>query len=200
VRFLIAATLTLAASTAAVAQSAKSKDYESLIEVGIDPETGAQVATSINAAEVKSKRGYSVGAQTSLVFWVEARKPVSGPTQVVLAGERLRYIVPDEAPQQREFGPSDPKDPVSVGSPWKDADLRYRGSKIECISSEHWCAQIWFIEIILPDAVVRSAVAKPSMKDLPIALSKPRRVDWRIPRQELVATLDKLGVLAEFSQ
>jgi len=199
-RHLLAAILCLALPTAATAQPAKGKDYLSLVEVGTDPDTGARKASSVNAAEVKEKRGYSPGAESALVFWVEARKPESGPAQVILAGERLRYIVSSEAPKQKEFGPWDPPEPAYVGSPWQDADIRYRGSRVECISDAFWCWQTWSIEIVLPDAAIRSMVTNPKKKDLPVSLSKRRRVEWRTPREELIATLDKLGVLAEFTQ
>lgn len=198
-KLLIAVILVLAAPVSAAAQSAKTRDYQSLVEVGTDDETGMRIATSINAAEVKEKRGYSPGAESILVFWVEARKPETGPTQVILRGEKLRYILPDEAPEQREFGPWDPPEPVSVGSPWQDADIRYRGMKVECVGSQFWCTQLWFIEIVLPDAVVRSLVAKPSIKEVRLSLSKRRRIEWRTPREELIATIDKLGVLEEFA-
>jgi hypothetical protein len=130
---------------------------------------------------------------------VEARKPASGQTEVVLVGERLRYILPKEAPKQREFGPWDPPDPAFVGSPWKEANLRYRGMEIECFGEAYWCAQVWFIEIVLPEAIVRTMVGDPRRKDLPVALSKRKKVEWRTPRDELLAVLDKLGVTAEFA-
>jgi hypothetical protein len=55
VRYLVAALLTLAATTAAAAQPSR-KDFSSLIETRVDADTGARVATSIGAAEVKEKR------------------------------------------------------------------------------------------------------------------------------------------------
>jgi hypothetical protein len=195
-KYLLATLFVLTSTDIAAAQS-NGKDFTSLIDVGAGE--GGRIATSIRAAEVKNKKGYSPGAQTYLVFWVEAVRPEAGPTQVFLVGERLRWVVPDEAPPQKEYGPSDPSDPVSVGSPWRDADIRYRGSRVECVQSQYWCARTWGIEIVLPDEVVRSVVSNPKKKDIPLAMSKPRRVDWRVPREELIATLDALGVLSEFS-
>jgi hypothetical protein len=196
-RYLLAAVLFLIAPSAALAQS-KGRDYRSLIDVSADEH--GRVASSFNATEIKEKRGYSAGAEVSSAFWVEARKPANGPTQVLIVGERLRYLLPKEAPEQRQFGPWDPPDPASVGSPWQDADLRYRGSRIECISDQYWCAQIWFIEVVLPESVVRSVVTNPKKKEIPLSLSKRRRVDWRTPRDELIATLGALDVLNEFSE
>jgi hypothetical protein len=198
-RFLLTAMLLLLAPPVAVAQS-KERDYRSLIEVGADED--GQVATSIKAADVKERRGYSPGSEVVSAFWVEARKRGSGPTQVFLVGERLRYILPSEAPKTKSttYGPWDPPDPVHVGSPWKEADLRYRGSEIQCISDQHWCWQVWFLEVSLPEDVVQSVVTNPKKKEVPLSLSKRRRVEWRTPRDELIATLDALGVLAEFSQ
>jgi hypothetical protein len=154
----------------------------------------------MKAADIKRTQGYSPGASTKIyIFWLEARKPENGPAQVLLTGQRVSYMLPKEAPKEREFGPSDPADPAYVGSPWTEADLRYRGANIQCISDVYYCSLVYDIEIVLPDAVIRGMLAKPSMKDLPVALSGRRKVDWRVPREELVATLDKLGVLAEFS-
>lgn len=199
-RRVLAALLCLSLPAAAVAQSPKGKDYPSLVEVSIDSDSGERIATSVKAAEIKDKHSYSPAGESSLVFWVETRKPEVGPAKVMLVGERLRYIMSREAPKQKEFGPWDPPEPAYVNSPWQEADIRYRGSSVECISDAFWCWQTWSIEIVLPDTAIRSLVNNTRKKDLPVSLSKQRRVEWRIPRDELIATLDKLGVLPEFSQ
>jgi hypothetical protein len=196
-RFLLAAILVLVASGPAVAQS-KGKDYRSLIEVGAD-ENG-RIAHSGRAAEAKETTGYSPGAEVITVFWVEARKPENGPAQVSLVGRRIRYVLPDEVPKTTEFGPWDPAEPVSVGSPWQDADLRYRGASYKCLSDAHWCWQSRFIEVVLPESLVRSVVTNPKMKEVRLSLSNRRKVEWRTPRDELIATLNALGVLNEFSE
>ena len=195
-KYLLAALVVLASAGPAVAQS-KGKDYRSLVEVGADD--GGRIATTIRAAEVKEKRGYSAGATSVTVFWVEARKPDNGPTQVSLVGERLRYVLSSEVPKTTEYGPWDPPEPVSVGSPWQDADLRYRGARFECISDAYWCWQTWLIEVVLPESVVRSVVTNPKMKEVRLSLSNRRRVEWRTPRDELIAALEALDVLTEFS-
>lgn len=195
-KYLLAAAVVLAGVAPALAQT-KGKDYAALVEVGADED--GRIATTVRAAEVKEKRGYSPGAESMTVFWVEARKPDGGPARVSLVGQRLRYITPSEAPQTKKYGPWDPVDPASVGSPWKDADLRYRGSEVECISDAYWCWQTWFIEVVLPESVVRTVVNDPKKKEIPLSLSKRRKVEWRTPRAEVIAALEALGVVGEFS-
>jgi hypothetical protein len=188
-KFILPAILSVVLISPAVAQTK---------EILVGAYDGGRLATSRKAAEIKNKRGYTPGAEVISAFWVEARKPDNGPVEVALVGERLRFILPTEAPQQREWGPSDPPNPVQVGSPWRDADLRYRGIEIHCISDAYWCSQKWFIEVVLPEGVIRSVVNNPKTKEIRLTLSNRRRVDWRTPRDELMATLEALGVLAEF--
>ena len=196
-KYLLSIIAILVTATPVAAQS-KNKDYRSLIEVGAYD--GGRIATSVKAADVKEKLGSSPSTDSLGAFWLEARKPEDGPTQVFLLGERVRFITPREAEKREtEYGPWDPPEPVFVGSPWEEADIRYRGYKSGCFSNSYWCWQKWYVEVALPENVIRSVVTNPKKNEVRLSLSNKSRVEWRTPRDELIATLDVLGVIAEFS-
>lgn len=167
------------------------------VELYQDADTSEIVASTRGAASVKSSLGYSPGAMTSVVMWVEARLSETGAQRVVLAGEQLRYVLPKESGGARRYGPSDPEDPVFVGSPWKPVDLRYRDVEVVCWGDAYWCAQVWSIEIPLDEAVVDGFLSGSKARNLRVSLSRQKRVDWRVERADIIAVRDAIRSAAD---
>lgn len=157
-----------------------------------DADTGEVFASTRGDAQVKNSKGYSASATSSLAMWVEAHRAPDGSKRLVIAGQQVRYILPKETDGSRLYGPSDPTEPAYVGSPWKAADLRYREIEVICWNDAYWCAQVWTIEIPVDEAVLSAFVAKPAAKEIRVSLTKRRKVDWRVPRDDVMAVMNAL--------
>jgi hypothetical protein len=158
------------------------------IRVRIDTETGEKIASSVGNSDTKLRQGYSPAAQSAVVMWVEARLGENGPPRMYLVAQRLRYTLPKETKSRGKFGSSDPKDPAYVGTPFRNADLKTRWTEITCISDAYYCSRIDEHEIALSDEIME-AFAASDAADMPVALTRKNRIDWRVPRWELVETL-----------
>ena len=92
----------------------------------------------------------------------------------------------------------DPKEPVFVGPKLKRTDVLARWTKIDCNEVEKYCTRIDALEIPLAPEVVRDYIAPSAPDEIKVALTRRNRVDFRIPKAELIATLDALNVLDRY--
>jgi hypothetical protein len=158
----------------------------------IDADTGERVASSIGSSEVKLRQGYSPAAESNIVMWVEARQKGAEPPRVYIVGQRLRYTLPKETTSRGEFGRSDPKDPAYIGSPFSKVDLQTRRTHIVCTTDAYYCSRIDEHEIELSPELLRKFTVGGAGPDVPVALTRRNRIDWRIPKAELMGTLEAL--------
>lgn len=163
------------------------------ILVGIDPETGERVASSAGNSEVRERLGYSAAAQSSIIMWVEARQMGSAPPRVYLVGQQLRYSLPKETRSRGTFGRSDPKADAYVGAPFRSVDLQTRWTEIVCVSDAYYCSRIDEHEIELSPELLTALTATGAKTEIPIALTRRNRIDWRVQTAELVETLAALA-------
>ena len=168
------------------------------VRVWRDPATGAVRASSLAMTEQQDNNARVQRREVVVRFNVEAYKLGEVPAVVVIVGQRLSFERIEDVPRQREFGYSDPAEPALVGSPWRELDLKSPWLKFFCDPGERRCERIQAYEIVLPGALVRELIARGASSDIPISLSPDRRADWRMPKRELVETLEALGVIGEF--
>ena len=169
------------------------------IQVREDPATGWRMATSIELAESENDGArYSNAPRNKLVTWIEAHKKNAEPTLVFLAGQRLQWRLPDEVDETGKYGPWDPTYPAYVGWPFQEADLRYLGGELSCPSRSHWCSRVDLFEVLLPPDLVKSLITDKARKKIRADITGRKITQWQIPKAELIATLDALGVLEEF--
>lgn len=161
------------------------------INVWVDSETGERVASTIGNGEVKNRQGYSPAALSSVVMWVEARQAGTVAPRVFLVGQQLRYTLPSETQVRGKFGRSDPKDPAYVDSPFSKVDVKTRWTEIICVSDAYYCSRIDEHEIALSPDQVRAFTAGGG--DIPVALTRKNRIDWRVPKSELIAALNAIA-------
>jgi hypothetical protein len=186
----IGAMIACLATIPAAAQAQKGEP--GIVKMGRDADTGELVATARGWSTVKETHGYSVATQQRIAIRVEAVKAIDGAKRIRLVGEKARLLFPREAHGSQTYGPSDPPDPVYVGSPFKEADLRYRGAEVLCSDDAHFCEQLWHLEILVPAETLEAFLRNPKAKELEVALDKRRKVDWRVSRAEIEAALNAL--------
>lgn len=162
-----------------------------------DPETGERVTSSAGSGDVKLRQGYSAAAESQIVMWVEARQDGTQAPRAYLVAQQLRFTLPKETPSRGKFGRSDPKDPAYVGTPFRKADLQTRWTEITCFSETHYCNRIDEYEIALTPEMLRAFTASNAGADIPVALTRRNRIDWRVPKAELVKTLEALSAAGD---
>lgn len=167
------------------------------ISTWTDPETGERVASSNGAGEVKQRQGYSGATSSAIVMWVEARQDGTAAPRVYLVAQQLRYTLPKETPSRGKFGRSDPKDPAYIGTPFSKVDLQTRWTEITCTTDAYYCSRVDAYEIALSPEQVTKFTASNAGADIPVALTRRNRIDWRVPKAELVKTLEALGAAGD---
>jgi hypothetical protein len=163
--------------------------------VGVD-EAGSPVVSSAPANEVKDFNHYTGGEV--LAVWVRVTTPPGKPARVVLAGSRAFAIMRAEVRPTEEQGPFDRPEPANIGNPWREADFNYTQRRTDCYGEGYWCSRIQQFEVVLTPEIIRAFIAETAPDTIPVALISRRNVDWRVPRAELLATLDAAGVTDQF--
>ncbi len=168
------------------------------ITLAKDYDTGELVASSVNASEQDLHRGYYRASSHIIRFWIEARRSEAGDIRVLITGQKLIWRGLRETRDRGEFGPWDPKDPVFVGRRLDRTDVLARWTKIDCNEAEKYCSRVDALDIPLSPEKVRDYIAASAPDDIKIALTRRNRVDFRIPKAELIATLEALDALEHF--
>ncbi|HVY88145.1 MAG TPA: hypothetical protein VG942_04710 [Hyphomonadaceae bacterium] len=166
--------------------------------MGIDPKTGARVATTVAPTDTRKKNGYSLAAQTETNFWVEVRQETNGDVHVMFKGQQLHFALPEEAGAPGRYGPRPSEYPAYVGTPLTKATLTFPWLDVSCLDKSHWCNRIQAMQIDLDADQVRSMIAEKASATIAISISNKRRIEWRMPKADLIAALDALGVLGQF--
>lgn len=159
-------------------------------------EQGWRVASSSRSTEAKNANLYSGGE--TLAMWVMVLQPPEGVATVVLAGSRARAIQQADVKPTDEQGPWDRPEPAHVGNPWREADFAFTQRRTECYGEAFWCNRLQNFSVTLTPDMVKAFIAEDAPDSIPVALFTRRDVDWRMPRAELLATLDALGIADQF--
>ena len=189
----------LALSVALLPVEAHAQPESGVFEIRqwIDPETGERVASSIEGADVKRRLGYTAAAESNVAMWVEVRQKGAEPPRVYIISQRLRFTLPNETQARGKFGRSDPKDPAYIGTPFSKADLQTRWTEITCLNDAHYCSRIDEHEIAVSPELVGKFTVSNAGADISVALTRKNRIDWRVPKAELIRTLEALQAPAE---
>lgn len=194
----IACALGIAFAPVAAQAQAASDPSTPEIQISMDTETGERVASSVAASELARHTGRYVASAHIISFWIEARESEAGDLRVLITGERVTWRGLSDTPERGKFGPWDPKDPVYVGRKLKRTDVLARWSEIGCIEARKYCSQIDALDIPLAPETVSEMIAADAPENIKIALTRRNKVDYRIPKAQLIATLDALGVLDRY--
>jgi hypothetical protein len=154
-------------------------------------------ASSAHAVEPKWQKTYA-GAGRGVVIWVQVDKKGDYPAEVTLMGSRASSVLESEVSKDDATGPWDRPEPALVGFPWHEADFEYTDRKTQCFGVAYWCSREVEFNIHLPHDLVVRLLADEKSDSIPIALYSTRHIDWRMPRAELLATVDALNVRDEF--
>ncbi len=97
-------------------------------------------------------------------------------------------------------GAPDPEEMMEahIGPPWTDSTARKVENAIECGASTTWCLWTVTYMIDVPQDLVFDIVADDDRKKLGMSVGKFARVNWQLPREHLIATLDAIGLLHAF--
>jgi hypothetical protein len=169
--------------------------FRDVVHVG-ENEQGLPIASSAPANEVKDFNHYAGGEV--LAIWVLVTHPPGESPRVVLAGSRAYAILSAEVKPTDEQGAWDRPEPSHVGNPWREADFRFTQRRTDCYGEGYWCNRIQQFEIILSPGMVKAFIAESAPDTIPVSLTSRRKVDWRVPRAELLATLDAAGATDQF--
>ncbi|MAK60419.1 MAG: hypothetical protein CMK09_05530 [Ponticaulis sp.] len=164
-------------------------DYQ--ISYGRDADTGWLIARSAGNHNVEDNRAYSNMTSQRLIFWVEAMKEETGKTRVFFVGQRVRRLTEDSGREPGRSGRIDLTNPAWVGPGYKEADLQLRWRDIRCFGQAYFCNQTDMMEITLTDEMLANILASDA-SSIPIAVDRKTNIDWRIPKNELIAVLEEL--------
>lgn len=196
----IAMTLT-AALLAAACASAPAAEVPSPAKMAaqiivVETEPGLRAASSVELADPKYANGIAAGG--GVAIWVSVEKRAGLPAKVAFAGERVIYLLPTEVTSTAPMGSWDRPEPAFVGSMLRSADFKFLQRQVSCRNDQHWCVNRQDFVIELTPEMVRDFVRDGAGSKIPVSLVRKTKIDWRVPKAELVATLDALGVLGEF--
>lgn len=174
-------------------------DYQRIrasLEVRTAP-NGARVVSTSQVADAQHEVFY-MGNSEGIAVWVKALKREGEPAVVMLGGSRAFHQPHSEVKGTEPEGAWDRPDPTYVGSPWREADFRFSDRQSICYNAAAWCERRQQFDVLLSAQMVKDFIAEGAPDMIPIALFSKRDIDWRLPRVELLAALDSLGVTAEF--
>jgi hypothetical protein len=169
--------------------------FRDVVHIG-ENEQGLPIASSAPANEAKNLNHFTGGEV--LAVWVLVTHPAGETPRVVLAGSRAYAILSADVKPTDEQGAWDRPDPAHIGNPWREADFNFTQRRTDCLGEAYWCNRYQQFEIVLTSEMVKAFIAEAAPDSIPVALFSRRKVDWRVPRAELLATLDAAGVTDQF--
>lgn len=158
---------------------------------------GERVVSTSKSADAQREFFY-MGNSEGIAMWVKALKRDGEPAVVVLGGSRAFHQPHSEVNSTEAEGPWDRPDPAYIGTPWREADFRFSDRQSICYNAAAWCERRQQFDVLLSRQMVKDFIAEGAPDSIPIALFSRRDIDWRLPRVELLAALDALGVTDEF--
>jgi len=158
---------------------------------------GERVVSTSKSAEAQHETFY-MGNSEGIAVWVKALKQEGQPAVVVLGGSRAFHQPHSEVNGTEPEGPWDRPDPAYIGTPWREADFRFSDRQSICYNAAAWCERRQQFDVLLSRQMVKDFIGEGAPDSIPIALFSRRDIDWRLPRVELLAALDALGVTDEF--
>jgi hypothetical protein len=194
---MIVAVCSLAVASA-VAPARAAPPYDEIrnrVEVR-DLMPGVRVASSIDVAIPKYSNTYST--QSGVAIWVFVEKRHDAPAKVYFMGERVTMLLPTEVTSTEPTGPWNRAEPAFIGPKLRPVSFQYLNVKMDCVDDQHWCNSRQDFRIEIPSAMVHDFIETKAAAKIPVSIIRTSKIDWRVPKVELIATLDALGVLEEF--
>jgi hypothetical protein len=192
------------------------KTYEQIraaIIVGTDSVTGQQFASSEAAAKEDIDRTTmtygapdeagnvagvaNIGGRSISKRYFLATRQADGGVRIFVETYSSRQITEAEL-QDKPWTETSPKYAKAwVGTPLRETKRELVEFANKCKGSRLDCVRIQRDRIALSDEDIRAALNNPKREDIPVGIYE-RSVDWRMPYDELAATLDALGVSERF--
>jgi hypothetical protein len=189
----------LALAVAVPARAEPGKDLEKIVQkiTVVTSADGSRVASSSPLAETKPFSRFANGGHGSLTVFAFARKREGAPTAVSLLATRIDPIFRTEVQNFDGANAPAPSGKGVVGDPWRDVPFKLIEHTIKCgASSAQMCMRTRAYQFDLSVADVQALLAA---KQKGVRLSTDSiHTEWTLPADHLAATLEALGVLAEF--
>jgi hypothetical protein len=161
---------------------------------------GGRAASSVQAAQTEGRPVALNAPEMRRTMSVYAEKRPGQPAEVAIMMSEAVPIFETEVSNVRPVTDADRFEKAFVGGRLQEVRLEMleRSGGCNRTGDGIWCARITHYRIQLPVDLVRELAAPAAREDIPVALGTRMHIQQRVPKAELVATLDALGVLSEF--
>ena len=158
---------------------------------------GSRIASSSPIADTKYMSRAMNGGHESRTAFAYVSKREAAPASVSIVATRIDVLFHTEI-QNFDGANAPPKSGSGViGDPWRNVPYNLLDNSIKCgASSEQMCMWTRTYQFNLSAEDVRAVLAA-KKKILPVSTDS-RWTEWTMPLDHFSATLDALGVLAEF--